>query len=183
MNQKIRVAHLVSHPIQYFAPLYRELASRPELDLTIYFYSGKSVGEHFDAGFGRKLNWDVPLLDGYNYRLPAEADEPQVSTGLGLKPSWWIFRELWRNHYDVIWMHGYAALNSCLAVALACLTGTPILMREEQTLLSARPPLKRLAKRILLPLLYRNVIGLYIGENSRKCFEYYGTKRLFPVRY
>ena len=28
-TEPFRVAHLVSHPVQYFAPLYRELARRP----------------------------------------------------------------------------------------------------------------------------------------------------------
>lgn len=183
MNYKIRVAHLVSHPIQYFAPLYRALASKPELDLTIYFYSRESIHEHFDRGFGRKLNWDVPLLDGYNYRLPAEGDEGHNSSRFDWRPSWWILQELRRNQYDIIWLHGYALLNSWLAIAMGHLTGTPVLMREEQTLLTPRSSLKRLAKRLLLPLIYRNVTGLYIGENSRKCFEHYGTRRLFPVRY
>src|SRR5207248_6098563 len=34
-----RVLHLISHPIQYFAPLYRRLASVKNLDLTVTFYS------------------------------------------------------------------------------------------------------------------------------------------------
>ena len=50
----IRVAHLVSHPIQYFVPLYRELSSRPEIDLRVYFYSDATVREFYDGGFGRR---------------------------------------------------------------------------------------------------------------------------------
>src|SRR5438876_367452 len=51
----VRVAHLVSHPIQYFAPLYRELARRPDIDLTVYFYSDATVREFYDVGFGRRV--------------------------------------------------------------------------------------------------------------------------------
>ena len=38
---------------------------------------------------------------------------------------------------------------------------------------------------MILPLLFRNVWGLYIGKNSREFFRYYGTpaERLFPARY
>jgi hypothetical protein len=52
MTQPVRVAHLVSHPIQYFAPLYRELTERPEIELTVYFYSDATAREFRDAGFG-----------------------------------------------------------------------------------------------------------------------------------
>ena len=58
----VRVAHLVSHPIQYFAPLYRELSRRPEIDLTVYFYSDVTARAFVDAGFGRVVTWDSTLL-------------------------------------------------------------------------------------------------------------------------
>ena len=65
----MRLAHIVTHPIQYYAPLYRELSSRPEIDLTVFFASDFSVREYEDPGFGRSVGWDTPLLDGYRYRF------------------------------------------------------------------------------------------------------------------
>ncbi len=53
--ERIRVAHIVSHPIQYFAPLYRELASRPEIDLTVYFYSNSGAKNYHDPDFGQDI--------------------------------------------------------------------------------------------------------------------------------
>ena len=46
----MRVAHLVSHPVQYYVPLYRELAGRPDIDLTVYYYSDGSAREFHDPG-------------------------------------------------------------------------------------------------------------------------------------
>src|SRR5437763_17163236 len=88
--RRIRVAHLVSHPIQYFAPLYRELATRREIDFTVYFYSGFSLGEYFDSGFGRKVTWDVPLTQGYNYYLGPRDDQKPFADGFDWRPSWSI---------------------------------------------------------------------------------------------
>ena len=64
-----RVAVLNSHPIQYFAPLYRYLAASPEIDLTVFFLSDLSVREYHDPGFGRAFKWDVPLLGGYRHEF------------------------------------------------------------------------------------------------------------------
>jgi hypothetical protein len=60
-----RVAHLVSHPVQYYAPLYRELARRDAIDLTVFFYSAATIAAYHDPGFGRTVRWDRELLDGY----------------------------------------------------------------------------------------------------------------------
>src|ERR1700716_2135689 len=65
MESKIRVEYFLSHPIQYFSPLLKEMAK--EFDLHVYYFSDASVKGHIDKGFGQKVKWDIPLLDGYNY--------------------------------------------------------------------------------------------------------------------
>ena len=62
-----RLAILVSHPIQYFSPLYRRLAKQPGIDLTVYYCHQPKAESAFDPGFGRIVNWDVPLLDGHRH--------------------------------------------------------------------------------------------------------------------
>jgi len=42
--RRVRLAYLVSHPIQYQAPLLRRLAQEPDIDLTVFFGSDFSVG-------------------------------------------------------------------------------------------------------------------------------------------
>ena len=61
-----RLAILDSHPIQYFAPLYRRLAKMPEVDLTVYYCHRQGVEHYLDEGFQTLVKWDVPLLDGYH---------------------------------------------------------------------------------------------------------------------
>jgi len=50
--KKVRVAYLVSHPIQYQAPLLRLLAKEDWLDLTVVFCSDHSVNDYYDSEFG-----------------------------------------------------------------------------------------------------------------------------------
>src|SRR5476649_2632383 len=76
----VRLAYLVSHPIQYQAPLLRRIAEEPDIDLTVFFGSDFSVRGYTDEGFGVGVKWDVPLLDGYKHVfLPALRDKETVS--------------------------------------------------------------------------------------------------------
>jgi hypothetical protein len=49
----VRLAYLVSHPIQYQAPLLRRIAQEPDIDLTVFFGSDFSVRGYRDAGLRR----------------------------------------------------------------------------------------------------------------------------------
>src|ERR1700722_13897807 len=110
-SRRIRVAHLVSHPIQYFVPLYRALAQRPEIDLYVYFFSVASLERHAEPGFGRAVTWDIPLVGGYQHVLRGDASTRAISKRPEWKPNWGILRDLLRQRYDVIWVHGYANGN------------------------------------------------------------------------
>src|SRR5277367_5548307 len=80
LKNKVRLAYLVSHPIQYQAPLLRRIAQEPDIDLTVFFGSDFSVRGYKDEGFGVGVKWDVPLLEGYEYEfLPVLRDKATVS--------------------------------------------------------------------------------------------------------
>src|SRR6266536_1583049 len=129
------LAHLVSHPIHYQAPLYRELASRPEVDLTVYFYSDASVRGYHDLEYGREVRWDTPLLEGYRSRFLPSAARTGIQAPYGAAPNLDVLREVLSDGYDTIWIHGYAHVNAWLAAAGAPFRRVRVLIREEQTLL------------------------------------------------
>jgi hypothetical protein len=79
LREKVRLAYLVSHPIQYQAPLLRRIAQEPDIDLTVFYGSDFSVRGCKDEGFGVGVKWDIPLLDGYRYEfLPSLRDNATV---------------------------------------------------------------------------------------------------------
>jgi glycosyltransferase involved in cell wall biosynthesis len=180
-----KVAHLVSHPIPYFAPLYREFASRPEIDLTVYFYSDASTRAYADAEFGRSVTWDTSLLDGYRSNFLPSAARTDLSTRVLKQPNWDIIREIASGRFDVLWVHGYAHATTWLAVAAARARGLRVLIRDEQTLLHGRAPHKRALKQAALRVLYSQASALYIGEQNRRYFAHYGMpeERMFPAPY
>src|ERR1035437_6178882 len=65
-SRRVRLAYLVSHPIQYQTPLMRRIAQEPDIDLTVFFGSDFSVKEYRDQGFGvGEGPFDVLWLHGY----------------------------------------------------------------------------------------------------------------------
>ena len=64
----MKIGILSSHPIQYQAPLFRELAQR-RIEFEALFCHDHGVKASVRSGFGRIVQFDVPLLDGYAHRF------------------------------------------------------------------------------------------------------------------
>lgn len=186
MNRPFRLAVLNSHPIQYFAPLYRRLAQRPDLNLTVYYCSRHGLDPTLDPGFGQEVQWDVPLLEGYrSIFLKNSSRRPGLNHFFGLfNPT--IISELRMKSYDAILVHGYTYATHCLVFLLSRLIGLPLFLRGESTLTDPRPGGLRIIKQaILRPLLHQPQACLYIGSRNRQFYEYYGvdSRRLIFTPY
>ncbi len=59
----MKLAIVTSHPIQYNAPLFRELARR--IELHVFYMHRVTPDDQARAGFGVGFAWDVDLLSGY----------------------------------------------------------------------------------------------------------------------
>jgi glycosyltransferase involved in cell wall biosynthesis len=106
----VRLAYLVSHPIQYQAPLLRRIAHEPDIDLTVFFGSDFSVRGYKDEGFGVEVRWDTPLLEGYRSEfLPRVRDTGGLSLTSPISRG--IYRRLRQGNFDALWLHGYASIN------------------------------------------------------------------------
>jgi glycosyltransferase involved in cell wall biosynthesis len=167
--KKVKVAYLVSHPIQYQAPLLRRIAQEPDIELTVFFGSNFSVQEYVDKGFGVDVKWDVPLLDGYRYEfLPTIWDKRR--TGPTSQLNYGIFSRLRGNKegdgFDVLWVHGYSTLNTLQGMLMAKALGIPVLLRAESRLeRKQNGALKQVAKRFFFNGLKQLVDGaLPIGS-------------------
>jgi glycosyltransferase involved in cell wall biosynthesis len=183
---RVRIAYLVSHPIQYQAPLLRLIAAQPDFDLTVFFQSDISVREYHDPGFGQAVKWDVDLLHGYGHWFLPRLDRKGEITRF--RPiSYGIFGALRGGRFDVLWVHGYARWFNLLAIVVARLLGIAVVLRDEATATSAaRSPAKTLLKRFFFAGLGRLVGGfLAIGSRNRRYYEANGiaADRIFDVPY
>lgn len=183
----MKLAALFTHPIQYFAPLFRALAAQPGLDLTVYYGSRRSTVPLVDPGFGKAYTWDIPLLEGYrNKFLPGLFRETDSTPrARQLNPS--IVNEITGEGYDAVWVHGYMVNTSRLAILTALLKGVPVLMRGESHL-RVEPPsgMKKYLKYFALRELFKRLAGfLYIGTLNRAYYQHFGVpdSRLFCCPY
>lgn len=179
-HRRLRVAYLVTHPIQYQAPLLRLLSAEPDIDLTVFFQSDLSVNGYHDPGFGRTVRWDVPLLEGYRFEfLPSFSGRDRVDRLMPI--SYGIASRLWFGRFDALWVHGYARWFNWIAMAVAAVVGTRVLVRDEANAISApRSSLKALIKGIVFRVLSRLCdVFLAIGTLNRR---YYLANGVDPER-
>jgi glycosyltransferase involved in cell wall biosynthesis len=178
-SHAVRLAYLVSHPIQYQTPLLRRIAREPDIDMTVFFGSDFSVKGYNDEGFGGVgVKWDIPLLEGYKYEfLPVLRDEARVTPTLPLNSG--IARRLrgyrGQSAFDALWIHGYASVNSIHAMIAAKALGIPVLMRSDSWLGDRdRSKLKLAAKRLFFQGLSHMMDGvLTIGTLNAEYWRYY----------
>jgi len=174
----VRLAYLVSHPIQYQAPLLRRIALESDIDLTVLFGSDFSVRGYRDEGFGVGVKWDIPLLDGYKHEfLPRLRDGNDVSVLMPL--NYGIVSRLCGDGgdpaFDALWVHGYASANSMHGMIAAKALGIPVLLRAESWLQDrGRSGVKLALKHAFFAGLELMVDGvLPIGTVNAEYWRYY----------
>ncbi len=147
-------------------PLLRRIAAEPDIDLTVLYGSDFSVRGYKDDGFGVDLKWDLPLLDGYKYEfLPVLRD---IGTQTVTAPlNYGILSRLrGRNGeapYDVLWVHGYAMVNSMVGMVAAKALGIPVLMRSDSTLIDRpRGGVKQAVKKLFFAGLRQLIDGVLV---------------------
>ena len=166
-----RIAYIVSHPIQYQAPLLRRLALEKGIDLTVLFLSDFSTREYRDRGFGQPVAWDVNLLDGYPSKV-LRAWGSADAVGFWQPFTVGVEQELHTGNYDAVWLHGYAHHAQLRALIAARRRGMKVLLRgESHATSSERSVLKTAVKQGILTRLFRRVDAfLAIGTANR---DYY----------
>jgi glycosyltransferase involved in cell wall biosynthesis len=176
----LRIGFLVSHPIQYYAPIFRALAER--CDLTVFFAHRQTAEGQAKAGYGVTFQWDVDLLSGYDSRtLTNVSRQPSTDVFAGCDtPA--IAQEIEQGGFDAFIVPGWG-LKSYLQAARACRKErVPVLVRGDSQLASQRGGALRMAKAVVFPLFLRRFDGfLYVGQRNREYLRHYGVRpdRLF----
>jgi len=169
----LRLAALTSHPIQYQAPLFREIDNRDGIELTVYFCSRRGVEPETDEGFGEEVVWDVPLLEGYDYEFVSDwSPLGGASSFFRFNPG--ILRKLRRGEHDVLWVHGYESLTNISAILAANRYDVPVVFRGEVM----PETVKHRAKRFLIGNLFDRVDTFAsIGTPNQRVYESFGISR------
>lgn len=172
----MRIAFLSSHPVPYHVPLYREMASRPGVDLEVFFTHDHGVKPTFDKGFGRMVQFDVPLLEGYPHSFPKNYARKPALTFFGqINPA--VPAAVIAGKFDAAIVHGYQCATTVTSL-IAPRHKTKVILRAESNLLIERPLWKRVAKQVVLRALFSRIDHFFpIGSKSAEYFESYGIPR------
>jgi glycosyltransferase involved in cell wall biosynthesis len=177
-QRPVRLAYVVSHPIQYQVPLLRRIAREPGIELTVFYGSDFSVKGYKDDGFLVDVKWDLPLLDGYRYEfLPVLRDTGTQTFAAPLNYGFLSRLAGYKGEppFDLLWVHGYAMANSMTAMLAAKALGIPVLMRSDSSLGDRpRSGAKLALKRLFFAGLRWLVDGvLVVGTLNEQYWRYY----------
>jgi glycosyltransferase involved in cell wall biosynthesis len=173
-----KLAIVVTHPVQYYAPLFRALQLsgrvRPHV---LYTWSQTESGTVIDPGFGRSISWDVPLRDGYDHEfVPNVARQPGPHHFDGIdNPS--LVKRLESLRPDALLIFGWN-LRSHLQAMRAFHGRLPVFFRGDSTLLDPQPLWRSIARRAALRWIYRHIdCALAVGSANTDYFEWCGVPR------
>ena len=114
----MKLMYLTTHPIQNQVPVFRKLAQTPGIDFkTLYCQipDAQQQGQQFGVNF----EWDIPLLDGYEYEvLENRSRKPSVMKFDGCDTPG-VARSLHQHQPDAVAINGWV-VKSCLQTARAC---------------------------------------------------------------
>ncbi len=126
----IRLGILATHPIQYHAPLFRCMASYPDIDLTVYFCHNPNSREQ-GVGFGIPFQWDVDLISGYHHVwLKNQSSCPSLTSFRGCDTPE-ISEIIQKNQFDAFIVHGWNKKSCWQAFRTCWHTKTPLLVRSD----------------------------------------------------
>ena len=172
-----RLAIVTSHPIQYNAPLFKLLTQRGYVKIKVFYTWGKGVMENkFDPGFGKSIQWDIPVLEGYEFSF-VENISPDPGThhfrGI-INPS--LHKEIEGWKADAILVFGWS-FQSHLKCLRYFSNKIPVLFRGDSTLLDKLGGIRQLLRRFFLKWIYSHVtVAFYVGENNQNYFLAHGLK-------
>lgn len=171
-----KLAIVITHPIQYYAPWFKLLASRGIMQLKVFYTWSQSSDTVKDKTFGRDIKWDVPLLEGYEYEfIENVSKKPGSHLFFGIDcPT--LIPKLKEYTPDAILFFGWN-FKSHLKAMRYFHRKVPVWFRGDSTLLDETGDLKTKIRRIVLKTVYKYVDkAFYVGQANRAYFLKHGLK-------
>ena len=169
------LAIIITHPIQYYAPVFQLLAKR--CNLKVFYTWGEDVlKDKYDPGFGKIITWDIPLLEGYDYEFVKNiAKNPGSHAKDGINnPELIKSIESWKA--DAVLIFGWNFISHLQAMKY--FKGKiPVLFRGDSTLLDKSSFIKKKVRKLYLSYVYKFIdYALYVGTANKKYYTYCGLK-------
>ena len=176
----MRLAILTSHPIQYYAPIFRALAQH--VDLQVFYAHQVTPEQQAQAGFSEAFAWDIDLTSGFRSSfLRNVSGEPSTSRFAGCDtPD--VTHALATGRFTAVLTLGWHLKSLVQGIWAAKQLGIPVCVRGDSQLDTPRSGLKKIGKAVIYPVLLRAFdTALFVGQKNKAYFEHYNypQERLF----
>jgi len=169
-----KLAIITTHPIQYYAPVFKLLAQK--IQLRVFYTLGEQSVSQYDHGFGQQIEWDIPLLAGYDYQfLENISKNPGTHHFNGIiNPG--ICEAVQDFKPEAILIYGWAWKSHLNA--LRFFKGkAPVYFRGDSTLLDQQKSFRRLLRKYFLKWIYNHIDkAFYVGTANKAYFKHFGLK-------
>jgi glycosyltransferase involved in cell wall biosynthesis len=177
---------VISHPIQYHAPLYRRIAEAGVCDVSVIYHNDRGARPYFEPMARTYVSYDNDLLSGYRYRFLTQGEPSSRSEALRRKLLPDLSRAILSEKPDAVYFHGYNHAGHLAAIAQLGRQRIKVLLRGENEDVTSRPWWRRGPRERLLRWLLPRLDGvLYIGTKNQEFFVQRGfpQSKMFFVPY
>ena len=171
-----RLAIITTHPIQYNAPMFKMLAERGHIEVKVFYTWGEAAINKYDPGFGKHIEWDIPLLKGYSFCFVKNiAAVPGSNSFKGIdNPT--LIKEVKNWKADVVLVYGWSFKSHLKAIRYFH-KKIPILFRGDSTLLTEKKGLRKFARTLFLKWVYSHVdYASFVGLQNKAYYIKHGLK-------
>lgn len=173
----LKLAVITTHPIQYYAPLFKLIAESKHIQLKVFYTWGEdSIKPKYDPGFAKAIQWDLPLLEGYDYTFVKNtAAKPGSHHFKGIiNPT--LIQDIKEWQAKALLVFGWS-YRSHLKVIRYFKGKIPIFFRGDSHLLNERSGIKQILRRISLKWIYRHIdYAFYVGARNKQYYLKHGLK-------
>jgi glycosyltransferase involved in cell wall biosynthesis len=171
-----KLAIITSHPIQYYAPWFRYLTGDKDCSTKVFYLWDFGINQQIDAGFQQPIQWDIPLLTGYDYEfVPNVSSNPGTHHFWGLQnPSLLERISIYNPDAILLMSYNYASVYDFLWRWKP--HEAPLLFRGDSHRILPRTGVKAWLRQQFISLIYRRFAAcLYVGKANYGYFCEHGV--------
>lgn len=179
-SEKLRIAIVVSHPIQHFCPQYASFSTIDCINCKVFFASALGYKKYFDPSFGKEISWGNLYLDKFDhYFMNGEAILPPDKRLDAVT----LESDLEKYAPDVILIYGYYQRLQRRAHRWAVKNKVKIGYISDSEHKQHRSIIKKLVKGIFIRRYFSAIdFFLSVGDSNEDYYKYYGVRSEKIVR-
>ena len=170
-----KLAIVVTHPIQYYIPLFQLLAKHCDLKV-FYTWGEKGAEAKYDPDFKQVITWDLPLLAGYTYQFQENTAKDAGSHHFNgiVNPN--IIEQIKDFNPNAILVYGWA-YQSHLKILRKFKRKIPIWFRGDSNLIDMQTGIKSILRGLSLRWVYKHVDkAFYVGTANKNYYLKFGLQ-------